>query len=423
MSRLLGAGSFAIVSAVALAARFGGGAINVSVLAARAPQPSALQHLTSEQRERMQRVLPRWVAAVNAHAPGAVDAPAREISTWSGSDLELVLRCITLVFAGDGCYRFAPAKGELAPAVERGALLHADIALLLPPDPSHVPSPLPSSRTVQIIVQFSDARQNTAWYAGVHLEVGRALLDLLRRTEWRNDNLAALWYRATTVTLLRSVDLADADPHLEHAVQVLDHDASLLFYAGVLHEEYASERWQRMLDAARLPSGFTTPVGSEQSELRQAEKFLTRSVIVDPSASEVRLHRARVWGLLGRHNEAAAELRQVANESSNPVLLYYAWLFVGAEEEALGHRGAASDAFERAAALFPSAQSPIIALSELARRYRDRAGAITALRRLFALPSDAAQRVDPWWQYFRAHTGNADLLVGILRSLFRRDTQ
>jgi hypothetical protein len=73
---------------------------------------------------------------------------------------------------------------------------------------------------------------------------------------------------------------------------------------------------------------------------------------------------------------------------------------------------------ERAASLYPTAQSPWLALSELARRRYDRPGALRAIDRLFALPADAGDRFDPWWTYQIAQARTADrLLDGVRRTV------
>ena len=99
--------------------------------------------------------------------------------------------------------------------------------------------------------------------------------------------------------------------------------------------------------------------------------------------------------------------------------MYYGNLFLGAAEEELGHRDAARLAYEQAAALYPDAQSPLVALSRLARRYGDRPGALRAIQRVFALSSDANERNDPWWTYNVAQARNADALLEELRRPFQ----
>jgi tetratricopeptide (TPR) repeat protein len=110
----------------------------------------------------------------------------------------------------------------------------------------------------------------------------------------------------------------------------------------------------------------------------------------------------------------------VAAAPADPLLRYYAELFLSAEEEELGHRDAARLAYEHAAALYPDAQSPLLALSRLARRNGDRPGALRAIQQVFALSPDKNERDDPWWIYNVAQARNADALLEDLRASLRR---
>ena len=161
------------------------------------------------------------------------------------------------------------------------------------------------------------------------------------------------------------------------------------------------------------------PVGSDTAELRTAETFLRRAVTADATHVEARLRLARVVGQLGRHQEAATELRRAAGETEDPLLLFYAHLFLGREEEAQGHAGEARTAYERAATLYPSAQSPRLALSQLAWHAHDRDGALQALQP----PADADSDDDPWFSYRFAQGRHFDELLDTLRKPFLRDPQ
>ena len=97
-------------------------------------------------------------------------------------------------------------------------------------------------------------------------------------------------------------------------------------------------------------------------------------------------------GRLGRHDEAASLLRDVTPRLTEPRLQYLAQLFLGTEEAATGHLARAREAFERAAVLFPTAQSPLVALADVAWRAGARAEALDALRRLEELPDDTEAR-------------------------------
>jgi len=84
-----------------------------------------------------------------------------------------------------------------------------------------------------------------------------------------------------------------------------------------------------------------------------------------------------------------------------------------------GQHDAARDAYERAAALYPMAQSPLLALSELARRQGNRPAALRALQRVFDLPSTEPERSDPWWRYHVEQARNVDELLEELRRPFQ----
>jgi hypothetical protein len=83
--------------------------------------------------------------------------------------------------------------------------------------------------------------------------------------------------------------------------------------------------------------------------------------------------------------------------------LYFAQLFFGRSEEARGQHESARTAFERASALYPNAQSPRLALSQISRRTGNRAAAQRELQMIAKLPADERKREDPWWDYYDVH--------------------
>jgi tetratricopeptide (TPR) repeat protein len=133
---------------------------------------------------------------------------------------------------------------------------------------------------------------------------------------------------------------------------------------------------------------------------------------------EGHLRFGHVLLLLDRPADAAAELRLALGSTDDVLLRYYGQLFLGAAEEALGKFDVARDAFAEAGRLYPTAQSPGIALSGLARRRGDRDGALRELQRVFNLPSVEPERDDPWWTYYTAQGRNVDALLEQLRRPF-----
>jgi tetratricopeptide (TPR) repeat protein len=296
--------------------------------------------------------------------------------------------------------------GDVNRLVKRGAMLHADIATLLTE---------PGSSHGGIIVK--DGRYERPGDVVSHWETGRLLLDLIVPST-SGDDLARLWYKATGAYLISTLTFSEAEPHLKRGRALFDPDADLAYLTGLMNEYYASPRLQGFADS------LTTPVRSRQYglepahvHLKEAEVLFRRAVELRSDWGEARVRLGRVVGLLGRHEEAAAELEVALTcVGDAPELEYFAQLFLGDEQQALGHRQAAVERYTRAAALFPGAQSPYLALAQIARRYGDRTNALRAANQLLMLPGDATQRGDPWWTYLLLPSSDADALLRTLRS-------
>jgi tetratricopeptide (TPR) repeat protein len=161
----------------------------------------------------------------------------------------------------------------------------------------------------------------------------------------------------------------------------------------------------------------TFAVLDEDGELRQAEQLYKRALERKPGYLEARIRLGRVLGLRGRHKEAVEQLRQ-GQAANEPVLQYYAHLFLGAEFEALGNGAEARQSYERAAALAPAAQSPLFGLSRVADQAGDRAAARAAIARVLKLPRDDFELADPWWVYEVAQSREIDRLLDDVRERF-----
>jgi len=61
--------------------------------------------------------------------------------------------------------------------------------------------------------------------------------------------------------------------------------------------------------------------------------------------------------------------------------------------------------------LYPTAQSPLLAISQLALDNDDTEGALRALQRVFGLQIKDRWNDDPWWVYDLAHVRDAAALV------------
>jgi tetratricopeptide (TPR) repeat protein len=442
------------------------------------PPTINIQPTVSVPSARVERVA-QWLKALHQHEPGQPDESATLVGSWPPADIQALWVDVTtilkmmhdprvrqfvlkapnsstatqILYGDEGLKRMRAlaraANGTVAEAsvvvdrellelsravsrlrtggddnyvVKRGALLHADVAMLMPV----VREPL-STRTSlgpdRMRLQMNDGQDLGVVQAAVHWELARMLLDHVHtqsraaRADPEHDPMVRLWYRATFAFMERAVD---HDPsHVGRALQLFPDDGDLLFLAGSMHETFAAAGVQSAMHSAVLPAGSSFGVGSEGVELRRAEGLFRRALEVNPGLLEARTRLGRVLGLRGHHLDAAAELRLAVAGTEDPLLLYYGELFLGAEEEALGHQDAARAAYAHAATLYPTSQSPLLALSQLARRRGNRPAAVQAIQQMFALSTDSVTRDDPWWRYHVVQTRNVDLLLEQLRKPFR----
>ncbi len=381
--------------------------------------------------------LRNWVEAVLRHEPGNADAHAVAVSSWSRSDLQavatdlLALRGLlvdahrkarTVITYQECVLRTSEAeqllgirddeawRGDVNRLLKRGALLHTDIGLLLPTD-------VLSSFSQGVVVRGVDGRIQGFEDSALPWDISRRLLDAVTPDPSRDETVRR-WYRATVAHLLGHYSLAHANRQLERGRQLFATDADILFDSGCFHEMFAAPRTQGVIRSAVLPAGVTLDVRPMQVHWREAEGFFRRVLAINPGFVEARVHLARVIGLQGHHQEAIGELQQAIAATDDRLLLYYADMFLGDEEQTRGHRDAARSAYQRAAALYPLAQSPHLALSQLARRYGDRARALASIRQVFRVTADQANCDDPLWAYHVSAFWNADELLAGWRALF-----
>jgi hypothetical protein len=348
-----------------------------------------------------------WLDAVGAHEPGTWDAAAVAVSSWSNAELDALVRSLPL---GRG------RSADMTSTLIRGAMLHADVAMLAPPGHSRPLGP-PGTTLPRRAVLAQDGQ-----IAGVASEppdwdVGRRLLDALDGGPATHP-AARLWYRATLAVMARGEQLAAASSHFEHARKLFPDDPEVLATGGWLHEGFASPATQT-LEESRGTTGLSVAVPGRTVSLARAHDFFTRALAVEPGFTEARIHRGRIAGLRGRLEESARDLERAVEEAREPLLVYLAALFLGGTREALDDLEGARVAYERAARLYPLAQSARIALSRLASRQGDRAGALRHAQQLLSIPADHPDRGDPLWVYQIGPGRHADARLAELHRAVR----
>jgi hypothetical protein len=367
--------------------------------------------------------LKEWRDAALGHAPGKADAAAIKIGAWNDWDLELVVEFVTKLASKSkrtirrtisrapirsrlGLTSQEVQEGNLNRVLKQGALLHTDIAMLKLEDGRI------SVSLDQMRVALVDGRLVRQPYKP-HWEFARQLINEISPSP-SEDPLARQWYIASTAYVQSLRDLANARENLEYAVKLFSDDAQILFYAGVLHEIWASPLNQNFQSLLPVRPFYE----SKKKELEKARKLFRKVIDADPNFAEAYLRICRVEGLLGSHAQAFVALQRADSLIQDPLLSYYVALFRGYEFEMLGRADEARNQYKRAETLYPEAQSPRLALSHLAQSRGDTEGALNALRSAFDLQHKDAAKDDPFWEYDLSHVRNAPELIEKMHRLF-----
>src|SRR5262245_2428886 len=415
--------------------------------------------------------LEAWLSAVERHRPGALDESLRLVSGWNQEQLRLIwidtLTIVSLVrVPGVALFYYIPQESgasspgeqgqqvsslartsdrrvlytsgelrqlrQLAKTVssdgkpgpendilKRGALLHADVAVAGLNARSELPDrPGPGGLTLFM----SDGQQLGLQNTISHWNMGRRLLDAVRPVDSKSslqarpdpaaDDFVRRWYiaGAAYMTRVRNIELA----HFTRALQLFPDDPDLLFFAASAHESFAGVRTQSVMRSLKARRDVSFGIKDEDGELRLAEQMYKRALDRNPRLVEARIRLGRVLGLRGHHDEAIDQLKQGLS-TGEPLLQYYANLFLGGEFEAVGNGAEARRSYERAAAIEPLAQSPLFGLSRLADQAGDRIAAREAIARVLELPPNDYERTDPWWVYEVAQSRDVDRLLADIR--------
>jgi tetratricopeptide (TPR) repeat protein len=403
----------------------------VVCLAASAVAETGAQDGTQLRRYSRLERLEQWASALERHQPGEADEALRTLDHWTAGDLnELELTfSATLALIRDPTTRTfwrpiprgaRPGRrvqvlyslGELRQLIaiaarlerlghnhvlKRAAMLHTDAVAL----DSRVDSSGTSRRTDFFVFRFTDGQEVNREDAIGHWEIASFFLDRVQpgtrdvQPNPASDDWVRRWYRTTLAYMLArqyyGVRLAN------RGLEIFRDDPELLFFDGAMHETLASPVVQEAFRGADFYLRNSVALFPRKSELNTAEDRLRRAVTLRPMFAEARLRLGHVLAELDRHKDALPELTQALESIQNTGLQYYGHLFVGRSSAALGDAAAARAAFERAARLSPNAQSPLLALSQLAYSRGDVAEATAMLARVGDLP--AADAGDLWWSY------------------------
>jgi hypothetical protein len=427
------------------------------------------------QSSRQDEVSPRitrleaWLSAIERHRPGAIDESLRPVHSWNQQQLALIgidiATIVSLVREPDVTLFYVTERNRTAGALrqvspvamsrstqvlytvgelrrlraiakqvsadgkpgpendilKRGAMLHADIEILLgrSETSANTDRPGPAGATLHM----DDGQQLGLTTTVSHWNMGRRLLEYVRPLESKTvfktrpdpgaDETVRRWYLAACAYMLRTRYI-EVD-HFSRALELFPNDPDVLFFVASEHEGFAGIRTQSVMRSMKGPRDVKFDIQDEGGELRLAERLYKRALERNPQLIEARIRLGRVLGLRGRHEDAVAQLRQ-AQTIEEPILRFYVHLFLGGEFEALGNGVEARQSYERAQAVAPTAQSPLLGLSRLAEEAGDRAVARELVTRVLALPPSELDRADPWWVYEIVQARAVDEMVADLRA-------
>lgn len=289
----------------------------------------------AERDKRWER-LKQWLQAALDHEPGALDAPALTVGSWSTAALESLFPYVKALaeLLGTGEFKpgwavFSGAEKELLKnlagrtrghdinrVMKRGALLHSDIAITVQMDSEPVldRSPRQPASASRVGPRFSlprrptvlsdDARYQAVGREAIHWDFARMLLDSVRPTP-SGDGVVRLWYQAIAAYFASRSLNAPALHHLERAWQLFPDDPDLLLDRGCLHETFAAPRVQTVIQTTTLPNGMRFEVASASSNLRDAERYFRLALNSNPDMTEARARPPAARPVRGRTQRAA----------------------------------------------------------------------------------------------------------------------
>jgi tetratricopeptide (TPR) repeat protein len=387
-------------------------------------------------------VLERWTRAVIAHAPGRVDESLSIAAALTYDDRQRLDEALKPFFdamirgridtssADDVLAAKLGADAARKPGanafLERAAMLHADAVIFA----ARLPSPPADPRDVNgapPLVSSSDGEYEGTMRPSWHWQFARNLLDRITPRP-ATDPFVSRWYHAMIAYLFSGTRYGEASPLLRRATEMLPNDARILFDRACLSETLGAPHIQAVLNDPRAQAADRqdTPRGTvrgatvgERQANTDAETLFRRALAANGSLVEVRMRVGRLLLLRGRDADAATMLAQAVADARDPAVAYLAHLLAARADERLGKLDEATAHADAALALFPGAQSALVAKSHVALQRADAAGALDPINRLAQRDSRVPPR-DPWSEYYLGAGRDSTALLSALWSSIAR---
>jgi tetratricopeptide (TPR) repeat protein len=212
------------------------------------------------------------------------------------------------------------------------------------------------------------------------------------------------WYLLVISYDIALGNLTAALACLESAMDTVRSHPEVLLAAGAIHE--TGWHWENEDGVETLTIA---------ADLRKARQAYSAAAQADPTLLEARLRLARVLSVEGAHEEAAA-LLQPLSHSADTMTAYIARMLQGKEFQRAGALADAVERYESARSIMPEAQSPRLALAQVAYQQGRRSMAAASVR-LTVTPSGI---IDPWELYTKGTAWRTDQYLARLRSMILR---
>jgi tetratricopeptide (TPR) repeat protein len=311
--------------------------------------------------------LAEYRAAVATYRHGDIEAVSGSIAGWDRGEM----RKAALLAVADADSRF----------VEAAMMMHSDAAVRVSWD------------TAAAVVRELDLAESLMPALTAGGKGGSA-----RRSDEVVGQIAAFrrhWYAFAASVHLAQTSPGTAADLLRRATRTFPDDAPLHVLMGTADEMRSHILWPDAHDPTAIAAMSTGPA---RTALVNATSSYRRALQLDPASTDAALHLGRALFLLREPATARPLLERAAADPNDEPTRYLGLLFLGALDE-FEHRTAdARRAYEAAIEAAPSLSTPYLALSALAFRSGDAAGARAAVA---AMPSETGpDTVDPWhaWQ-------------------------
>ncbi len=377
------------------------------------------------------KALEGWLSMIDQHTPGRSDDALKQVASLTYDQRGELNGALPMFFgallgratdsSNDSEARIvqlgvqASRTPGAARFIVRAATLHGDAVIFGPGLLSPPFDPRDVNPDDGQLVMSSDGEYQGLVRSGWQAKFARALLDRMPPDPSKNP-LVAQWYHARAAYLIASRRYGEAAPDLRRATELFPNDAWILFDRACVAEATGLPRNAQVLMDPRAEStddgrggnngarggpagrGGRSSQFSDSAANAEAERLFRRVLEVDASRADARVRMARLLIVRRRYAEADTELMRALSATPPANIAYLAHLFATRANARLGRLDDAAAHVERALALFPDAQSALIARSQLALQRADVAGALAPIGRL-ASPDVKSRPADPWMSY------------------------